>query len=162
MDFGAINKGIDLAASCGQLFSVPTTVTNSMVSGIGAAISEHVNGPTRAMSFQSACCSGLDSIGRAAEMLANGEAEIAICGGTEAPLHLHPMIELRMLGLAPGNPELPALQCRPFDKWRTTGVIGEGSCILVLEVDPNREGYANVEGYAYASDMSGTLARLPV
>lgn len=157
MDFGAINKGIDLAASCGQIFSVPTTVTNSMVSGIGAAISEQIDGPTRAMSFQSACCSGLDSIGRAAEVIASGEADIAICGGTEAPLHLHPMIELRMLGLSPGNPDSPELQCRPFDRWRTTGVIGEGSCVLILESDCRKPSYASIEGYSYVSDHSGRL-----
>lgn len=156
MDFGSINKAIDLALELGPLTAVPTQVTSSMVSSISAAVTEAIGGRTRAMSFQSACCSGLDSIGRAAEMVSLGEADLAICGGTESPLHLHPMLELRMLGLAPGNPERPERQCRPFDQWRTTGVIGEGSCIIVLEAEesPN-PAYAYVEGYAYASDSPG-------
>jgi 3-oxoacyl-(acyl-carrier-protein) synthase len=158
MDFGAINKGIDMAVSYGPLTAIPTTVASSMVSGISAAVGELLGGATRGMSFQSACCSGIDSIGRAAEMISLGEADIAICGGTEAPLHLHPMIELRMLGLAPGNPEHPERQCRPFDQWRTTGVIGEGACVLVLEPDESKNPpYAYVEGYSYASDIPGKL-----
>jgi 3-oxoacyl-(acyl-carrier-protein) synthase len=105
------------------------------------------------LALQSACCAGLDAIGQAAEMIAGGEAEIAICGGTESPLFFHPMLELKMAGLAPGNPEYPERQCRPFDLWRTTGVIGEGACLFVLEPENSpRPGYAYVEGYAFASD----------
>jgi 3-oxoacyl-(acyl-carrier-protein) synthase len=86
-------------------------------------------------------------------MIATGEADIAICGGTEAPLHFHPMLELKIAGLAPGNPERPERQCRPFDRWRTTGVIGEGACVLLLESEESeRSAYAYVEGYGYASD----------
>lgn len=156
MDFGAINKGVDLILRRGASSAMPTSVESALVSGIGAAVSELVGGSTRAMSLQSACCSGLDAIGRAADMISTGETEIAICGGTEAPLHLHPMLELKLAGLAPGNPEHPERQCRPFDRWRTTGVIGEGACILVLEPESSRRsGYAFVEGHGFASDKPG-------
>ena len=58
-----------------------------------------------------------------------------------------------MAGLAPGNPEHPERQSRPFDLWRTTGVIGEGACVLLLEPESSpRPGYAFVSGYAFASD----------
>jgi 3-oxoacyl-(acyl-carrier-protein) synthase len=153
MDFGAINKGVDLILRHGPVSALPTSVSSALVSGIGAAIGDVIGGTTRTMSLQSACCSGLDAIGRAADMIANGEAEIAICGGTEAPLHFHPMLELKLAGLAPGNPDLPGRQCRPFDRWRTTGVIGEGACLLVLESENSpRPAYAHVEGHGYASD----------
>lgn len=156
MDFGAINKSIDMAVNDGPLSANPTSVAGSMVSGIGATVGDAIGGTTRAMSFQSACCSGVDSIGRAAEMIALGESDIAICGGTEAPLHLHPLIEFRLLGLSPGNPEQPERQCRPFDRWRTTGVIGEGACMLVLEPESSsRPAYAYLDGYSYASDSPG-------
>lgn len=156
MDFGAINKSIDLALEEGPLSANPTSVVSSMVSGISAAVGEVIGGPTRTVGLQTACCSGLDSIGQAYEMIARGEADIAICGGTEAPLHFHPMVEFRMLGLAPGNPEHPERQCRPFDLWRTTGVIGEGACVVVLESEEAPAApYAYVSGYSYASDSPG-------
>jgi 3-oxoacyl-(acyl-carrier-protein) synthase len=158
MDFGSINKGVELIVRKGPINALPTAVFSASVSSIGGAIAEAIGGTTRALSLQSACCAGLDAIGQATELVANGEAEIAICGGTEAPLYFHPMLELKMAGLAPGNPEYPERQCRPFDLWRTTGVIGEGACVFVLEpADSPRRGYAYIDGYAYASDPTGRM-----
>ncbi|MEO6874724.1 MAG: beta-ketoacyl synthase N-terminal-like domain-containing protein [Opitutaceae bacterium] len=156
MDFGVINKGVDIIVRKGPLNALPTAVSTALVSAIGATVGEAIGGTTRTMSLQSACCSGLDAIGRAAEMIANGEGEIAVCGGAEAPLYFHPMLELKLAGLAPGNPEMAERQCRPFDLWRTTGVIGEGSCVMILEPETSpRPGYAYVGGYSYASDPVG-------
>lgn len=155
MDFGTINKGVDLILRHGPVSALPTSVSSALVSGIGAAVGELIGGTTRTLSLQSACCSGLDAIGQAADMIATGEVEIALCGGTEAPLHFHPMLELKLAGLAPGNPEFPERQCRPFDRWRTTGVIGEGACVMVLEAEgQGAAAYAHIEGHAYASDAS--------
>jgi 3-oxoacyl-[acyl-carrier-protein] synthase II len=156
MDFGTINKGIDLILRHGPSSALPTSVSDALVSSIGASIGELVGGNTRTMTFQSACCSGLDAIGRAAELISQGEADLAICGGTEAPLHFHPMLEMKLAGLAPGNPHQPERQSRPFDRWRTTGVIGEGACIMILEAEGSpRQGYAYVEGHGFASDVRG-------
>ena len=157
MDFGVINKGVDIIVRKGPINALPTSVSSALVSAIGAAVGEAIGGTTRTMSLQSACCSGLDAIGRSAEMIANGEAEIAVCGGAEAPLYFHPMLELKLAGLAPGNPDFPERQCRPFDLWRTTGVIGEGACIMILESEESpRPGYAHVGGYSYASDPAAS------
>jgi 3-oxoacyl-(acyl-carrier-protein) synthase len=153
MDFGAINKLVAITLRHGPTSALPASVTDALPSSIGATVAQIIGGETRTMSLQSACCSGLDAIGRAAEMISTGEADIAVCGGSEAPLLFHPMAELRLAGLAPGNPDQPERQCRPFDRWRTTGVIGEGACVLLLEPEESpRPGYAYVEGHGYASD----------
>jgi 3-oxoacyl-[acyl-carrier-protein] synthase II len=154
MDFGAINRFINTALVRGYATPAPpTTVFSMSVASIGGAISELVGGTTRTISLQSACCSGVDAIGHAAERIATGEAEIAICGGSEAPLHYHPMVELKLAGLSPGSPEEPDRQCRPFDLWRTSGALGEGAAVFVLEPEESpRLGYAFIDGYAYASD----------
>jgi len=153
MDFGSINRGVELIVRKGPINGLPTSVFAASVSSIGGAIAELVGGCVRVLALQSACCAGLDAIGQAADLIATGEADIGICGGTEAPLYFHPMLELKMAGLAPGNPDDPHKQCRPFDLWRTTGSIGEGACLFVLEPDESsRPGYAFVEGYAFASD----------
>lgn len=153
MDFGSINKGVDLIVRKGPINGLPSSVFAASVSSIGGAIGELIGETTRTLALQSACCAGTDAIGQAADLVASGEAEIALCGGTECPLYFHPMLELKMAGLAPGNPEHPERQCRPFDLWRTTGVIGEGACVVVLEPESSpRPGYAFVDGYAFASD----------
>jgi 3-oxoacyl-[acyl-carrier-protein] synthase II len=153
MDFGTINKTVDLILRKGVVNGLPSSVFAASVSSISGTIGEMIGGATRTLALQSACCAGSDSIGHAAEMVATGAADIALCGGTEAPLYFHPMLELKMAGLAPGNPEWPERQSRPFDRWRTTGVIGEGACVLLIEPESSpRKGYAFIDGYAYFSD----------
>lgn len=157
MDFGTINRSVDLILRKGPVNGLPTSVTSASISAIGNTISEFLRlNSVSGIAFQSACCSGLDAIGHGVEAIQRGEADIAICGGTEAPLFFHPMLELRLAGLSPGNPDNPSSQCRPFDLWRTTGVIGEGACVLVLEPSESpRLGYGYIDGYASANDTHG-------
>ncbi len=156
MDFGVMNKIMETILRKGPAFGLPSAVFSASVSAISGAIAEAVGGATRTLTLQSACCSGVDAIGHAVNSIAAGETDIAICGGTEAPLYFHPMIELKMAGLTPDTAELPERMCRPFDLWRTTGVISEGACMFILEPeDSPRPGYAFVDGYAYATDPAG-------
>ncbi|MCF7689228.1 MAG: hypothetical protein K9M98_13685 [Cephaloticoccus sp.] len=153
MDFGVMNKIMERIARKGPGFGLPSAVFSSSVSAIAGAIAERIGGATQTLTLQSACCSGLDAIGHAVQRVASGESELAVCGGTEAPLFYHPMLELRMAGLAPDTAEMSERMCRPFDQWRTTGVISEGACMLVLEPEESpRPGYAFIDGYAYATD----------
>ena len=110
------------------------------------------------MALQTACCSGLDSIGHGAEYVASGQADFVICGGAEAPLYYHPMLELGLAELSPKSDANPEKICRPFDLWRTTGVIGEGACMFVLEPEESpRPACAWVTGYGYANDHSDQI-----
>jgi len=79
--------------------------------------------------------SSLDAIGHAAERVASGEVDLAICGGADVPLSETILAELKNHGLSPGHAREPARICRPFDLWRTTGVAGEGACMFVLEAE---------------------------
>jgi 3-oxoacyl-(acyl-carrier-protein) synthase len=157
MDSDIINRTIENTALKGPRFALSRVVFQGPVSSIAASVSELAGG-ARTLTLQSACCSGSDAIGHAAALIANGEADIAICGGTEAPIYYHPMLELRMAGLAPATAERPEQLSRPFDLWRTTGVIGEGACMMILEPESSpRPGYAYVTGYSFASDPSSSL-----
>jgi 3-oxoacyl-[acyl-carrier-protein] synthase II len=154
MDFGVMNRIMERIVRKGPDFGLPSAVFCASVSAISGAIAECIDGATQTLALQSACCSGLDAIGHAAQRIASGEMDIAVCGGTEAPLYYHPMLELRMAGLAPASAEWPERMCRPFDLWRTTGVIGEGACLFLLEAEESpRPARAYVEGYAYATDQ---------
>jgi 3-oxoacyl-(acyl-carrier-protein) synthase len=153
MDSDIINRTIEAVARKGPRFGLTRVIYQGPVSSIAGAVIELL-GSGRALSLQSACCAGTDAIGHAAMMVANGESDFAICGGTEAPIYFHPMLELRMAGLSPNTTERPEQLARPFDLWRTTGVIGEGACIMTLEPESSRRpGYAWLSGYAFASDL---------
>lgn len=157
MDSDIINKTIENVCEKGPRFALSRVVYQAPVAAISSAIAQLIGGG-RALSLQSACCSGLDAIGHAAAAIANGESDLAICGGTEAPIYYHPMLELRIAGLSPATNEMPERLCRPFDMWRTTGVIGEGACIMTLEPESSpRPGYAFVGGYSFASDSTSRL-----
>lgn len=152
IDSDIVNKTIENVARKGPRFALTRVIFQAPVTSVSAAVAELLGGG-RTLSLQSACCSGTDAIGHAAAMVANGESDLAICGGTEAPIYYHPMLELKMAALSPSTAERPDQLARPFDLWRTTGVIGEGACFLVLEPESSpRRGYANIVGYSFASD----------
>ena len=111
---------------------------------------------TRKVSLQTSCCSGMDAIGQGAELIATGQADLVIAGGSEAPLSFHPLLEFNAAELSPTSNESPDKACRPFDLWRSTGVMGEGAAMFILEPETSpRRAYAWLTGYGYSSDADG-------
>lgn len=140
----------------GPRHAVLATIYDAAPSAIASAIAKLLGTRCRTLALQSACCSGLDAIGHGAEMISSGQAEIAFCCGTEAPVFNQPMLELGLARLSPRNARKPNEMGRPFDLWRNTGVIGEGACVLILEGEESpRPAYAWVGGYAYGNDDLG-------
>lgn len=81
-----------------------------------------------------ACAAGVQAIGDAARLIRSGEADIALCGGTEAA------IDRVTLGcfaaaraLSTGFAERPQEASRPFDRDRDGFVMAEGAGVLVIE-----------------------------
>ncbi|HEY1849354.1 MAG TPA: beta-ketoacyl synthase N-terminal-like domain-containing protein [Opitutaceae bacterium] len=145
-------------ATKGPRFAVPAAIYEAGPASITSAVAKLLATRCRTIALHSACCAGLDSIGHGMEMIASGQAEIAICCGTEAPLFNQPMIELTSARLSPRNSKKPTEMGRPFDLWRNTGVIGEGGCVVILEAeDSPRKAYAWVAGYAYGNDEEGSV-----
>jgi 3-oxoacyl-(acyl-carrier-protein) synthase len=144
-------------ATKGPRHAVPAAIYDAGPSSITNAVATLLNTRCRTIALHSACCAGLDAVGHGAEMIASGQAEIAICCGTEAPVFNQPMLELNLAKLSPRNARKPTEMGRPFDLWRNTGVIGEGACVLILEdEDSPRPAYAWVGGYAYGNDALGS------
>ncbi len=158
MDFDGIGRTVEGVVAKGVRGALPRTVYTTNASVIPATIIEFLGISGRALALQTSCCAGIDAIGHAARMVASGEAEIAICGGTEAPLFRCPLVELRATGLTPATNENVKKIDRPFDLWRTTGVVSEGACMLVLEPESSpRRGYSFVSGYSFANDADQEL-----
>ena len=158
MDFGAICRSLDLVHARGARAASGRLVFTTHITHAPEMVSQVLGVTAQTMALQSSCCAGIDAIGYAANLVATGQADFAICGGTEAPLHRHPLLELRAAELTPPTTEMPERLSRPFDLWRTTGVVSEGACMFVLEPEESpRQGYSFVSGYAHANDEAGDL-----
>lgn len=118
MDSEVVSQTITNVTKKGPRFALARVVFQGPVSSVSSAVASAVGG-ARTLTIQSACCSGLDAIGHGAELVSSGESDLAICGGAEAPIFYHPMLELKSAGLSPNSAENYSELCRPFDLWRT-------------------------------------------
>ncbi len=99
----------------------------------------------------SACASGADSIGEAANIIRRGDAEVVLAGGTEAPIT--PIVVAGFASakaLTTANHD-PAHASRPFDARRDGFVLAEGAAVLVLE----SEDHARARGATILAELAG-------
>lgn len=99
----------------------------------------------------SACASGADSIGEAANIIRRGDAEIALAGGTEAAITPICMAGFSAAKALTTRNDDPAGSSRPFDRDRDGFVMGEGAGLLVLE----SEEHATERGARILAELAG-------
>jgi 3-oxoacyl-(acyl-carrier-protein) synthase len=159
MDFDKIGRGMELVMKKGVRYTQASIMYEASVANVAGKIIDWLGVPARMLTMQTSCCSGLDAVGQAAELIANGQADLSLCGGSECPLSYYPMLGFNASELSPATNEIPTKACRPFDLWRSTGVLGEGACIFVLEPENSpRTALAWITGYGYANDQDGKTA----
>ncbi len=133
--------------------SVPMLMPNAAV----ANVSIEVGAKAGAHATVSACASGAEAIGYAAEMIRNGRADVVVAGGTEACIHALPMATFaKMQALSTRNDD-PAGASRPYDVTRDGFVMGEGAGIVVLESEEHAKArgariYAVIGGVGMSAD----------
>jgi 3-oxoacyl-[acyl-carrier-protein] synthase II len=80
-----------------------------------------------------ACASGVIAFQDALRLIANGECDVVIAGGSEAPLLPMAFAALGNMGALSKRNDDPAGASRPFDRTRDGFVFGEGAGVLVIE-----------------------------
>ena len=115
------------------------------------------------MAVVSACATGGNAIGEAAEMIKRGDVDVVICGGTEACLAPLAIAGFNVMGAMSTRNDEPAQACRPFDATRDGMVMGEGAGILVLESEEYARArgakiYGTMIGYGTSADASHIAA----
>jgi 3-oxoacyl-[acyl-carrier-protein] synthase II len=113
------------AVNAGVLHCQPQAVTQMLALALGIS--------ARTTAITSACPSGLDAIASAVTMIRNGEADVAVAGGTDATITPLSMASFASAGLSSMRNLDPQKASRPFDLERDTGVISEGCGIVILE-----------------------------
>jgi nodulation protein E len=105
----------------------PLTIARAMSNAGASRISFEygITGPVFTVS--TACSSANHSIGQAFRMVRSGEVELAIAGGSEAPLSLGFLKAWEAMRVV--SPDT----CRPFSLDRRGLILGEGAAVLILE-----------------------------
>ncbi len=133
--------------------SIPMMISN-MASGY-VAIRHNLKGPN--FSIVTACASGLHSIGEAYWMIVRGDADVMVCGGTEAVVEPFSLAGFGSLKALTANNDDPEHASRPFDKLRDGFVPAEGSGVLVIESEEHAKKrganiLAEIVGYGLSAD----------
>ncbi len=110
-------------------FTVPMMLPDAP--GGQVAISFGMRGPNYAV--VTACASGTNAIGEAAEIIRRGDADAMIAGGSEAPVVPLAVAGFNKMDAMSKRNDDPKLASRPFDLNRDGFVLGEGSAQLLLE-----------------------------
>ena len=126
---------------------VPKMIAN--IAGGHLSIRWGFRGPNQTVT--SACASGTDAIGLAMRLIISNDADMMICGGTEAsvtPLTIAGFANMRALSTSNDSPKQAS---RPFDLNRNGFVLGEGSGMLVIE----KESHAIKRGATILAELAG-------
>lgn len=102
------------------------------------------------LTVSTACSSGANAIGIAAEWIRQGHARIVLCGGADS------LCRMTYSGFN-ALQALDVVPCRPFDRHRAGLTLGEGAALFVLEDlgharARNAMLHAEVRGYGNSAD----------
>lgn len=147
---GPVGKILEAAGRSRMNRMLPSLAASSTMASLSGTLSVTFGACGPALTVSAACASSAAAIVMAAEQILLGNADMALAGGSEAPLHAMVLAQLQAAGIL-GEGDDAAKVCRPFDLHRTGTVLGEGAGFLILE----SEAHARARGAKILARLSG-------
>jgi beta-ketoacyl-acyl-carrier-protein synthase II len=151
-------EGLDVVREKGfarlNPFYLPSAIPNMPAFHVTKHFGAH--GPSSTIT--TACATGTQTIGEAAQIIKNGKADVVIAGAVEALIYLFAFAGFTSMRALPTSfNDAPDKASRPFDAKREGFVFSEGAACMVLErldnaIARDAHIYAEVGGYATSSD----------
>ncbi len=129
----------------------PHTVPMLMPNGPAAAVGLDLQARAGVHTPVSACASGAEAIAYGLEMIRSGQADVVVCGGTEAAIHPLPLAAFASMRAMTTRNDEPERASRPYDKARDGFLMGEGAGAVVLEAAE----YAAARGATVLGEIAG-------
>ena len=134
-------------------FAVTKIMPNAGAAHVGIQLG--VQGPSAAPAL--ACSCGTDAMGLGFDLIRRGDADVVICGASEAPMApviVAGFIAMRAMSRRNDDPEGA---CRPYDEDHNGFLIGEGAAVMILESAASverrdAEPYAKITGVGRTTD----------
>jgi nodulation protein E len=123
----------------------PYSVVRIMVSSSASWVSMATGAKGPCFVVSSACASANHAIGTAVALIKSGLVDVAITGGTEAPLTTGTILAWDAMKV------MSRTRCRPFSRNRTGMMMSEGAGMLILE----SEDHARRRGAAFQVEVAG-------
>jgi 3-oxoacyl-[acyl-carrier-protein] synthase II len=130
---GTLSVELDTLLRDGPNRVSPFLIPMMLADNAGGQVAIHTGAQGPNHGILSACASGTNAIGEAAEIIRRGAADRMIAGGAEAAVYPIAVAGFGIMGTLSERNGNPSGASRPFEKNRDGFVIGEGSGILILE-----------------------------
>lgn len=144
----------------------PVIVPALLHDGISSRVSMQYGLKGANYEITTACATGNNALGDAADMIKMGRVKMMVAGGSEAcimPVVISGFNNMKVLS---NNEDIPEKACKPFDLNRDGFVSAEGAALMILEdldhaLARGAKIYAEFTGYGHTSDAFHVTAPNP-